>query len=81
MILQGGFSLVYHLINIHLLNWPEKYKFNHPNFKTPQALSVQGFAAFSSVGYRIVVGVIRPSSHKPLCRKGLVGIAQIYGDL
>ena len=27
------------------------------------------------------VGVIRPSSHKPLCRKGLVGIAQIYGDL
>ena len=38
MILQGGFSLVYPLINIHLLNWPEKYKINHLNFKMPQIL-------------------------------------------
>ena len=73
--------MVYHLVNIHLLNWPEKHKFNHPNFKMPQALAAQGFVAFSSVGYRIVVGVIRPSSRKPLRHKGLVGIAQIYGDL
>ena len=27
------------------------------------------------------VGVIRPSSHKPLWYKALVGIAQISGDL
>ena len=27
------------------------------------------------------VGVIRPSSRKALRRKGLVGVAQIYGDL
>ena len=34
-------------------------------------------APFSSVGYEIVVGVIRPSSRKALQGKGLVGVAQI----
>ena len=34
---------------------------------------------FEPAAYR--VGVIRPSSHKPLWYKALVGIAQISGDL
>ena len=71
----------YPLINIRLLNWPKKYKINHLNSKMPQILTAQGFVAFSSVGYRIAVGVIRLSSRKPLRHKGLVGIAQIYDDL
>lgn len=36
-------------------------------------------SGFEPLAYR--VGVIRPSSRKALRRKGLIGVAQISGDL
>ena len=60
---------------------PETYLLKSHKYWKSQTVVIQRFGDFSSVGYRIVVGVIRLSSRKVLRRKDLVGIAQIFGIL